>query len=390
MRRIHFFFLIVCISILFSNCVNKNKKATILAEIENMGNDTIMIAIAPYNKKFSNNFVTLHAHEGKFKLDTLIGKLHYGKIFSKQMFKKLSNGEDFLIRSKMIDFFILPNEKIEINGKLEEFKTKYYIKGNKLNLQFQHYRESIIADYLEENRLMFQIENHYINNSADSLINILSQQERKAYKAYLEKSLMYVEENPDFEISAFLLLKEQKEDIVSLFPRLNEEVKESVYGKLIQEKIDVWNKIKIGSEAPDFEYLTSNNQKIHLSDYRGKYVVLDFWGSWCGSCKMEIPRLKKFQSENKESIEMIGIACRDTRVKWEKAIKEYNLNWTQILNDKKKLDLRKMYGITGFPTKVIIEPNGIIEGFYLGVSDDFFIKMKKLLKENKTAANNGS
>jgi len=387
MKKIHFILLVICISILFVNCTNKNQKATLTAEIENLGNDTIMIAMAPYNEKLSNEFITIYAKEGKFKLDTLIDKLYFGKIISTQMFERLPNGEKILIRSKIIDFFIHPNEKIELTGNMDDSKTNYQLNGNILNEQHLKYRESVTQDIEESSKLMYQIESSYLNNSSDSIIRILESKERKAYKTYLEKSLKFIKENPNFEYSAFLLLMESKDDIISFYPSLDDDVKKSEFGKLIKEKIEVWNQLKIGSEAPDFEYLTFNNQKIRLSDYRGKYVVLDFWGSWCGPCKMEIPKLKEFHNENKEKVEMIGIACRDTKENWEKAVNEYDLKWTQILNSKEQQDLSKKFGIKGFPTKIIINPLGIIEGIYLGVKDDFFIKMSELLSKEKTTAN---
>ena len=65
---------------LFENCANKNQKATLSAEIENLGNDTVLIAIAPYDESITDRFVTIIAKEGKFKFDTIIDKLYYGRI----------------------------------------------------------------------------------------------------------------------------------------------------------------------------------------------------------------------------------------------------------------------------------------------------------------------
>jgi thiol-disulfide isomerase/thioredoxin len=386
MKKVHFILLAICISILQVECTDKSQKAILTADIENIESDTIKIAMAPYNERLSDAFITIYARDGKFILDTLIEKLHYGKIISNQMFERLPNGEEFLIRSKIIDFFIYPEEKIEITGNMGDLSTKYQINGNILNEQQSKYREIVTHDLEESSKLMYQIESSYLNNSSDSIIHILESRESKAYKKYIEKSLKFIRENPNLEYSAFLLLMESKDDIIRFFPSLDNDVKKSVFGELIEERIEVWNKINVGSEAPDFEYSTFNNQIIRLSDYRGKYVVLDFWGSWCGPCKMEIPKLKEFYTMNMEDVELIGIACRDTKENLGKALEEYRLKWTQILNNKEQQDLSKKFGIKGFPTKIIISPVGIIEGIYLGIDDDFFIKMSELLSQEKQAS----
>ncbi len=383
MRKIHFILLAICISILFVKCTDKNQKAILAVDIKNLGSDTIKIAMAPYNEKLTDKFLTIYAKEDKFILDTLIEKLHYGQIISNKMFEKLPNGEGYLIRSKIIDFFIYPDEKIEISGSMGDFNTNYQIDGNILNEQQLKYREIVTLDIEESSKLMYQIENSYLDNSPDSIIHILESREDKAYKAYLEKSLKFIQENPDLEYSAFLLMVESKDDIIKFFPLLDYNVKKSEFGELLEEKIEVWNQIKVGSEAPDFEYATLNNPNIRLNDYQGKYVVLDFWGSWCGPCKREIPKLKEFYTKNKEEVELIGIACRDTKEDWEMAVNKFDLKWTQILNNERQQDLSKKFGIKAFPTKIIINPNGIIEGIYLGIGDDFFITMTELLSQEK-------
>ncbi len=381
MKKAHYSFFILVISILFVNCGNQNQSATLSAEFENMGDDTIMIGIAPYNEQLTDQFTIINAKDGKFKFDTLIDRLYYGRIFSTKMFEKLPDNENFFIRSKIIDFFILPNEKIELTGSIDEFRTNYQIKGNTLNNQHLLYREIIIDDFEERIKLMFQIENFYAGSSEGLSIDTFENREREVYKSYREKTLKFIRENPTYEYSAYLLNIEQKENIIKLFPILSNEVKQSEYGKLINEKIKIWNQVMIGSLAPDFESSTFDNRIIRLSDYRGKYVVLDFWGSWCGPCKEEIPRLKEFYSKNTGKIEMIGIACRDTKENWEKAVKENDLNWTQILNVKGAEDLSKKFGIKGYPTKIIVNPDGIIEGIYLGITNDFYDKVNELQKE---------
>ena len=113
-----------------------------------------------------------------------------------------------------------------------------------------------------------------------------------------------------------------------------------------------------------FEYQTLSGSSFRLSDHRDKYIVLDFWGSWCAPCIGGFPAMKQFYNENKNRAEFVGIACRDQKV-----------NWIQILNQTGENDLSKLFAIEGYPTKIIINPEGKIEGIYLGESEEFYLDL---------------
>ena len=118
--------------------------------------------------------------------------------------------------------------------------------------------------------------------------------------------------------------------------------------------------ITIGNEAMDFQTFDINGNLLSLSSLRGKYVLLDFWGSWCGACTKSFPHLKDIYNKHHDHLEILGIACHDTAEKWKSAVKCYELPWLHVLNNEENNDISVLYGIQAFPTYVLIAPDGKI------------------------------
>jgi peroxiredoxin len=117
------------------------------------------------------------------------------------------------------------------------------------------------------------------------------------------------------------------------------------------------NRLKPGTKAPEFEVETLDGKNIKLSDFKGKYVFIDFWGSWCGPCKGEIPNIKKLVGDIPASqLQVIGLA-KDKEETLKAYINEAKINYPNaIAND----ELLATYGISSYPTTYLINPNGII------------------------------
>ena len=127
-----------------------------------------------------------------------------------------------------------------------------------------------------------------------------------------------------------------------------------------------------GREAPDFTLIDINGKPLSLSSLRGKYVVLDFWGSWCGWCIKGYPDMKKYYEKYKDKIEILGIDCNDTEEKWKKAVADNQLPWLHVYNKKDDNDVTKLFGITGYPTKILIDPQGKIARSFIGEGPAFY------------------
>ncbi|MBN2092096.1 redoxin domain-containing protein [candidate division KSB1 bacterium] len=116
-------------------------------------------------------------------------------------------------------------------------------------------------------------------------------------------------------------------------------------------------KVVVGSPAPDFAIKTLTGDSLKLADMRGKFVMVDFWGSWCGPCRGEIPNFKKlYQTFSRDQLEVIGLANDDSSALCN-YIKEQNIPYPNTLAGK---ELIRSYGISAYPTTFLIAPDGNI------------------------------
>ena len=115
--------------------------------------------------------------------------------------------------------------------------------------------------------------------------------------------------------------------------------------------------------APLFEATTFDGRTVSLTDYRGKFVFLEFWGTWCGPCLQQMPKIKKVYETFKDdkNFVMLGMNLDWEAEKAEKYIAAEGLNWPQLsLGNMAESDIVNKYGIGEVPTSILISPNGKI------------------------------
>jgi len=119
--------------------------------------------------------------------------------------------------------------------------------------------------------------------------------------------------------------------------------------------------LKPGTEAPNFSLQTPNGKTVSLSDYRGHYVVLDFWASWCPDCIKDVPNVKRMYATYKErGIEFIGVSFDDKKENWTAALDKHGIEYTQVseLKKWKTTEISKAYNIKWIPSLYLINPEG--------------------------------
>jgi peroxiredoxin len=185
----------------------------------------------------------------------------------------------------------------------------------------------------------------------------------------MEKQIQYASRHPNSFFSVVALSESatrnfDAEKIEPLFLSISEKYRETNDGKALASRINAAKTIVIGNEAPDFTQNDTIDNPVKLSDFRGKYVLIDFWASWCGPCRQENPNLVKAYSEYKDKgFEILGISLdrADAKQAWINAIKKDGLTWTQVSDLKYwNNEVAVQYGIRAVPQNYLIDPKGII------------------------------
>ena len=131
---------------------------------------------------------------------------------------------------------------------------------------------------------------------------------------------------------------------------------------MINERIDKLNLSKVGNTIPSFSLRNSINEDVSIEDFRGQYVLIYFWASWCGPCRSENPNVVKAYNKYKQKgFTVLGISLDTDKDAWLKAISDDKLNWTHIsdLQGWKNENAQK-FGVRSIPFSILIDPEGII------------------------------
>ena len=150
----------------------------------------------------------------------------------------------------------------------------------------------------------------------------------------------------------------------SLYNGLSATLKKTEFGEAIGNQIFAKTRTVIGSVAPDFSQNNPDGKPIKLSDFRGKYVLIDFWASWCTPCRQENPNVVKAYAQFKnKNFEILGVSLDNPNAKtaWLNAIEKDKLTWPQVSDLQGwKNQAARLYGVESIPQNFLIDPKGVI------------------------------
>ncbi len=278
--------------------------------------------------------------------------------------------------------FLLTNTDIEIEADAKQiFIGTIESKNHEVQL-YNSIRNADLED-AKENWALQQTQNRK-RNLNDTIGNYdITQRLQYLKKKNQAMRIQFLNDNPATFTSLlvlqslFLILPISESE--TKFYALTEEQKNSNTGKALILKIESNKNTATGKPVIPFAQMGIDGAMVDVNAYKGKVVLIDFWGSWCVPCRISHPALKELYDQYKsKGFEIIGISNeiansnRDKKkqdIAWRKAVKEDGLSWPQILYDSAIKDIVKEYDINGYPTKFLVDQNGKFVMRILGNSE---------------------
>ena len=264
------------------------------------------------------------------------------------------------VQKKLLLF--IGNETMTISGDINNLQS-IQVKGSAIHDDFTSFQNSfnpLVARLSELNQKISSTPN--LQRTDTLMINYFAN--LTSIKQTIDG---FIDSKPLSPVTPFVILatSEFEQDITVLegrFNKLNDGQKNGFYGKILSSNIADSRIGAVGSYAIPFIQNDTEGKPVSLSSFKGKYVLIDFWASWCGPCRMENPNVvyafNRFKNKN---FTILGVSLDQSKDKWLQAIKDDKLSWTQVSDLQYwRNEVAVKYRIQSIPQNFLVDPEGKI------------------------------
>ena len=253
----------------------------------------------------------------------------------------------------------LDNSKVSVSGDLAQVQNLKYT-GSPSQADFTEFQQKFNPLFQEINDISKRAK---LVGMTDSLSN----RNKEIYKDVQAGIDNFLKQKKTSYVAPFLVLvtaqyTDNTELLEKRYTGLPEKIRSSFYGKYLKEMLESASVGAVGTKAIEFTQNDVNGKPVALSSFKGKYVLVDFWASWCGPCRQENPNVVNTYNDFKgKNFTVLGVSLDKAKEPWLKAIKDDGLAWTQVSDLKFwNNEVAQKYKIQSIPQNFLVGPDGKI------------------------------
>lgn len=285
-----------------------------------------------------------------------------------------------------VQFKGMPGEEVIVNGQLNDYRLSGSVYYEGLDAMLQAFRPFDVQTQL--NISMGSHIYQLTEKDQESAREFFFQNKKDIELRRSQAALAWIKSHADIESSALLIgcfsdVHQCREAYDALSERIRQGRMNDYMRPYIERadkeiaRLKVAEHIQPGLEAPLFTLKDLKNKSLPLKSLRGQYVILDFWGSWCFWCLAGVPKMKEYYEKYRGRFEILSIDCNDTPEKWREAVAKNAMPWLHVRNTGTD-HIPELYAVSGYPTKIILNPDGTINQVFIGEKEEFYQYLDQL------------